>query len=577
MTQSSPTVLLYGQAVILMEELQEAVEAGLIKTKLEVDGKLQDILSRYLKGAGIPLTGWNPVDETEPPLSAKMNRFWRQVQADVALMQHQVDLLRSSSIFVHNFLTTEIQKSVQQNAVLRNKIKTLQLYSDSVDSSIVIFSDNFHTDDNIDANFVTSSSRVNIESSNFLTLGRLGEYVNLASIADVKVLTTSNGFAGNNQEVYDPVNAQTNPTTNEKILKFIAEQARSATLSKLLDGSPSTWYEYEAWQVSDADRETAKNFNFKYAVNTADGVVNTDWSVGPTGNTLKLDLEFNLGQPQKINQIVYTPYGLTDNLNLPVKVSLVEISADGTVWTPATPTNVWVGTDVNANAARAADNVTTRQMTWTFQEQVTKFIRMHLEQPNFIKRPMGHVYWVNKTNTAVRVEGPHPKLAEIDKYYAPNNSVSGNLVQKREWFPAKRWAIGIRDIAFEQIRYQVESTMVTKPIRAGGVIDRIALEAEIYIPPDFDSEVNWIKFYISPDNGTTWHQISRIQDDFLSIPEIIAYNDPTPLAFHEPGVGYYNVSGEVTALRLKIVMSRPSDLPASTPIIRSYRLKIKRR
>lgn len=577
MTQSSPSVLLYGQAIVLMQELAQAVSSGLITSKLEVDAKLQEILGKYLESAGVPLTDWDPVVETEPPLSAKINRFWRQVQSDVALMQQQVDMLRASTIFTHNFLTTEIEKAAGQNSVLKNKIKTLQLYSDSVDSSIITFGDNFHTEDYIDTTFVSSSLSANVESSSFLTLGRLGQYVNLAPLSTVKILATSTGFVGNNQEVYDPVNAQTNPATGEKILKFIAEANRAVDLKNVTDGSPSTWFEYEHWLVSDENRATAQNLNFKYIVSNTEGPVTTDWSTGPTNGVLKLDLEYNLGASQKINQIIYTPYGLTDNVNLPVKVTSVEISGDGTTWTVVSPTNVWVGTDVNLNAARVADNITTRKMVWTFEEQTAQFVRMHLEQPNPINRAMGHVYWVNKTNTDVRVEGPHPKLDQLTKYYSPSGSVSGNLIQKREWSNNKRWAIGIRDVSFEQIRYKSESAMVTKPIRVGGIVDRVALEADIYIPPSFDDEEQWIRFYISPDNGTTWHQISRIQDDFLVIPEIIAYNDPTPSAFREPGVAYYTVSGDVTALRLKIVLSRPSDAPASTPLVRSYRLKIKKR
>lgn len=597
MTQLAPTVLLYGQALIMLKELNDAFAVGgLVNTNIDVTRKIQEILTRYQAGAGGPITKWNPVVETEPPSSIKMNKFWGQVQSDIALMQHQLDVLRASTTFTFNYLTQEVQKAATQNAVAKNKVKTLQLYGDSVDSSIVLFSENFHNTDNVDNTQGTAQSLAHIETDGFLSLGRLGTQVNLATKAAVAILSTSNGFPGNNQEVEDPINAPiSDPVSGERDLTFVAESKRAADVRLILDNKPTTWFEYEHWLVSDETRHLTKNFGFNYVINNSNGSTSVvDWGLGPDNGVLKLDLEFDLREASKINQVTYTPFGLTDNVNLPVKVALVEISPDGTTWTEVTPKNVWISSDVNIQTARIADTVVARKAIWNFQETLTRFVRIHIEQPNPIVRPLGHIYWYNSKVATVeqlpggfkrttyaplglRVDGPTPVLNRINEYYGPTNAKYGGLIQLREWFNDKRWAIGIRDVTFEQLRYYSESVMVTKPIRAGGVIDRVLLEADVYIPPDFSATGDWVQFFISPDNGTTWYRIARIQDDFLSIPEVIAFNDPIPEAFQEPGVSYVETSGDVTSLRLKIVLKRPSTSPASTPIVRSYKLKMQRR
>lgn len=614
MTQMAPSVLLYGQAILLIKELSDLYLAGGVKDDLDMDKKIQEILSRFRTNAGYPITEWNPISETEPPVSVKMNTFWRQVQSDVALLQQQVDIVRASSIFTYNFISNDVEKATQQNAVLRNKIKTLQLYSDSVDSSIVVFSDSLNNSDFVDQTKTTAQSSANIDQSGGATLGQFGPYVNLAPRASVRILSDSNGFPGNNQEVKDPINAPIlDPITGQKNLRFVAEEKRAASLRSIVDGSPSSWFEYEHWQIDDETRKICANYGLTYSVDNsgsenyypapgegfvfsgAGGVSTKDWAGGPQNGTLNLDLELDLKTVQTLNQITYVPFDLADAVNLPVKIRYVEVSADGTVWNTVGEQNVWLSTDANVQAARIAPNIVTGKAVWRFQEAQVRYVRFHIQQPNWVKRPMGHIYWYNTrvptqftvpgqafrqtryAPSGVRVQGPTPYLPNIEDYYSPQNSTSGSLVSVREWFEEKRWSIGIRDISLEQIRYNTSSNLVTKPIRVGGIVDRVLIESELYIPPDFDPEVNWVRFFISPDDGVSWNEISRIQDSRSSTPEILAFNDPTPEAFREPGVGYVQTQTDVNSLRLKISISDPQGFASSTPVVKSYKLKIKRR
>lgn len=591
MTQSAPTVLLYGQALVLLKELQQEYQGGAIRTLQELTERLRAVLSQYQTTAGFPFLRFDPVVETEPPLSAKMNRYWQDLQYDITLIQQQLDILKASSVFTHNLLATEVLRAKYENSRVDNKLKTLQLYSDSVDTSIVTFGDSFTSEQFFDTRLVPEEMRVRLDGQGILSLGQLGGLVNLTKDAEIFILATSNGFSGNNQEIADPSHALRDPISNTPLLTFIAEADRSADLAALVDGEPNSWFEYEHCLVKETDRLLAGNLNFTYQGtsfdedetntfensqgNDASGQIN--WAIGPSGGVLKLNIEFDLKSIQKLNNFSYIPYGLSNNSNFPVKVALIETSTDGTSWLAVSPENVFVATDPNLTAARTASNIVAGRAVWIIEPRYARYVRVHFEQAQPVNSPIGHLYYVTR-DTSRRVEGPIPPLENPNYYYNPSRYVSGDLIQQREYFSGKRWAIGVRDFLIQQLEYQVLSVMITKPLRVSGTIDRVVLkEAEIFIPSDFDPTYNWVRFFISPDDGDTWYQISRIQDDYLGIPEEIAFNDPLPEAFREPGVAYYNTTKAVTSLRFKIEMERPDDQPSSTPYVRSYRLKVRKR
>lgn len=577
MTQQNPSVLLYGQAIILLQQLIDAYNTGVINTVDDLSVQLNQVLAQYQDSVGSPLTEYEPVADTEPPLAGKMNRFWNGVMSDISLLQHQVDIARASAVLTHTLITTEIQKALNQNATVNNKLKTLQLYSSAVDTSIITFGDHFNNSEFMDNSLVTPSQQVGLVANNFITLGQLGDLVNLTENATVRALDSSNGFPGNNQEVEDPAQAPVDPTTNTPVLTFIAESTPARDLKAVLDANPLTWFEYEYYKVTDRDRQAAQNFGFTYQVATDSGDVQfVDWAKGPAGDLLKLDLEFNLGGVQKINQVSYTPYGLRDNANFPVKVTRIQVSSDGTQWTVIDPQNVWIGTQPNLQTLRSADTVVLNQATWSFQDQSAQYVRVSFEQPTPVNVNVGHIFYVDK-KTNRRADGSIPTLARIEDQYEPNVQTQGDLIQRRESFSGQRWAIGVRDLIVQQIKYQTVSTMVTTPIESGGLVDRVTVDADVYVPPDWDQSVSYVSFFVTPDDGVSWYQINRVRDDFLGIPEEIAFNDPLPDAFRESGVSYVKTTDPVTRLRLKIILTRPDDAESATPLVRSYQLRVKKR
>lgn len=564
MSEMVPSALLQGQAIKLVESLIAEQESGSLSPD-EVKERFLEILTEFEEHAGRPMLSYVSFEDSEPALSKKINKLWRAISADVNVSQHQLDLNRASAIATFNFLNTEIEKSKLQNAKLHNKLKSLQLYSTISDETISTFGDSFQSLDFLDRDLIEPSQVLHLAGPGYVTLPREGQFKNLAVSADVRVLDTSNGFVGNNQTATGDGGGN---------ITFEADLVNAGNLDSLLDGAPNTWVEYEVYQISQFDKLSAGNFNFEYLDSNGERI---PWADGPEGDSLKLGLEIDLGSIESVNSISFLPFPLRDGVNFPLHIRLIETSPDATNWTKVRPSGINISTDFNLSSLRAADNLTLNQGIWSFDSRSIRYVRIYVEQRTPIQESIGHSYWVDtSTENLDRVEGPIPALGEISQMR--NRISSGELEQRFEIIDGQRWAIGIRDIEVNQIEYKETGSFVSGRLRVDGVVDRVVLEdADYEVPDSFDSATDWVRFYVSPDDGETWMQISEIEDVSQDIPEQIAFNDPLPASLQEAGVKNYNTDQPVQFLRFKVEMQRPSDKIASTPVLKSYRLKVKRR
>lgn len=608
MGQVVPSVLFHAQALKLIDDLRTAYQTGV--------GSLDDLVVQ-IRGAlldfedtlGTPFFEFEPVVDGEPPLSAKMNRLWDNLTHDINVLEQQADIGRSAAVFAHNLIVTEIMKSKNANARVSNKLKTLQLYSKAVDSSIVTFGDHFTSTDFIDFTKIPNDQRPFFMGDGYVTLGQEGQLQDLTAASAVRILDTSNGFSGNLHEVsgdlrtvtftrnatatYTPILGTVNDPHGHTELNtdgllvvqepiFKAETDLRGDLSAVVDNSPSSWFEYEYCQIDPALRlNPSQNMNFTYqkrlaaTADSSESSTTVNWATGPPNDVLQLDLEFDLGSLQTVNFITYVPYNLQDNSNYPVKVLQVQTSIDRTNWNPVLPLNVVIGPSANL-AAGTSDTTTVGDAIWSFTGRPMRYIQMSIAQSQPVGNvQLGHVYYLDQDDK--RVEGPNPTVTNPAAYYGPDVRKVDNNIQRREVFSGKRWVIGIRDVSIQQINHVISSTVVTTPLRVGGLVDRVSIDADVAIPTEYDNSDSWINFFVSPDDGKNWYQISRVQDDFNGVPEVVAFNDPLPVELQESGVGYYTVQGAVTALRLKVVMHRPANLPSTTPVLHGYSMRVKRR
>lgn len=583
--QASPSNKIYTQALEKLKSFSARYSSLKSRSADELAKELSAALSDLKNELGGPSLKYQEIEYGSVPNSFEFNQFLESLVNDINMLIDESDIVRAATINTHNFIKTEILKSEEENSQLHNKLKTLQLYSSSEDKSILYAGDYFYNDDNIDWDKTPMSSRLTLAKGNDLSLGISSQVTNISSVTRAQVLDGSNGFIGNNQEAIE----------YNDVVVFFSEGNKSTPAEKLsrsIDNTPNTTLEFEKYLVPEATRIAAKDFNFaykytgdpdtEYLESFANESGEVDWADGLEDGVLRLNLMIDLGVVKRSNLVTINPYTLTDNVNGPILIKSIRVSRDQSSWSTLKPENVWLTGGIDQNTINLdSENIIIGQAQFRVDSEEIRYLIIEIEQPHSLDVDIGHLYYTSRladeANPDERFEGPIPLVDQIWREREPNLSFLNDLVQRRELLSGKRWAIGIRDINVLSTKYIESGYMISNKILVPGGVDRVALEADIDLPDSYPTDRAWVRFFVSPDDGRTWHQISRIQDDFFGVPEIIAYNDTTPQELRIPGVKYYEVSETPTSLRFKIEMDRNFSDDTLTPTVSNYRLKIKQR
>ena len=138
-----------------------------------------------------------------------------------------------------------------------------------------------------------------------------------------------------------------------------------------------------------------------------------------------------------------------------------------------------------------------------------------------------------------------------------------------EAFPGWRWALGIRNISLERESYRKKSTMITRNYVVPNEIRKIKMESIEEIPEIFYSNISkqtsyenkddWVKYYFSVDDGTTWHRIDTTGklDD---IPNIYVLNSDVIEELKKEDYGYIETDTPPKQIKYKVELSRPDDI-----------------
>lgn len=152
-----------------------------------------------------------------------------------------------------------------------------------------------------------------------------------------------------------------------------------------------------------------------------------------------------------------------------------------------------------------------------------------------------------------------------------------NLYRNYEVLNAKRRSIGIRDISVGYEEFADKCVMVSKSHDFPFDVKYITLSSDAAFSGSISNNTglnNYIKYYISVDNGTKWIQISSIENSFSGIPEIISFNENISDQFKINGVSYLNapeVPETIKGVIVKVELTKPTG-DNITPIVYSYKL-----
>lgn len=163
----------------------------------------------------------------------------------------------------------------------------------------------------------------------------------------------------------------------------------------------------------------------------------------------------------------------------------------------------------------------------------------------------------------------------------------------RQWHVTKddrsRFAISVRDINLYSYKFAEVSEMVSIPYFSPKAISKISLTVDEQVPKIFYSnmpgtENDWIKYYISVDDGASWRRISPIHhrdtpsgDGVNNVPEIININSDIREEDRTNPLAYVDTDESIYQIRFKAVLSRPPQIPDAesyTPVLSKYALQI---
>lgn len=506
------------------------------------------------------------------PNSFEINKFIDALTHDMNVLFDEMEILSAGTLHNYNFIQNEILKSENLNKRLHNKIKTLQMYSQSEDKSIVTFGDYFLDDSQIDWSFTAPNNRVKVHDKDYVTLGALEEFSAVDEASTVIIQPGSNGLIGNNQQV-----DSSGLFVREFLGKTPVEELRSA-----IDGNPNTSFEFEMYQVSPQDRARANGYNFEYYAQSADPSYlylsdqdSVDWASGPSDGVLTLKILVDFGGVKSINDISLTPFGLQDGSNPPITLQEISVSRDKGTWTKINKDPVVIANGIDQNTVLNESNVIyLNSFSQEFEDIQARYALLVITQDKPIDVKIGHSYYI-KDNQVIL--GPQPYVDQVHLERLPNFVTEKGVSQGRNIFQGKRWAIGIRDLEFRLVRYRSYSEFVSKRIDIPGGVGRVSLEADLAFPQELGDQAGWVRFYVSPDDGVTWHPISRVQENNQSIPEVIVYNENTPVEYRPSGLGYYDLPYTPDQLRVKVEMYAPESSDSLSPMLKSYQLKVKRK
>lgn len=227
---------------------------------------------------------------------------------------------------------------------------------------------------------------------------------------------------------------------------------------------------------------------------------------------LILDMTINLGTEQIVNHIRVNPNNFGTKTT--IQIDDISTSIDGQVYT-----------SIKDDIPIAGFTTQDEENIFSLAPSTSKFAGQGLY--TFTPRKVKYIHFVFRQTEPYRI-----------------TTAAGEK---------QRYAIGLRDIDIRGWGYQDKGELVSEPFESTREIRKIVLETNQN--PTQLSELTGIQYFVSPDNGGSWHEIQpkgfygKIGQD--AVPEVLDFNTGDADAIVTPVPVY--------SIRLKTVFSRQDD------------------
>lgn len=477
---------------------------------------------------------------------------------------------------------------------LQNKITAIRKASDT------IFSDDFTTYTSKNINSSSDIAAYIDVSTGTLMLGISNNKSTSESNLDIEILDTSNGFPGNTHEVYDSIGTINNNINfkgaDNSHLKLSAIKTVHATNNRK-KYTNEDWFEFEMYNIQDSLKESTGMIGFNYKENIS-------WVTDD--DTLKLDLKLTLKEECCSNYIILkgSPKS-NENVSNPIIKTITISDSDailqkinvgkelvGTVVIPFGSQNVKYVT-INLVQSEKVSTKVCRQYALNIDPtKVSKYISndykhfIQLDNPVQSIELLGLKY-NKKDKTIIYPSTTDTETFLTDSYTKSQlfyNTIAENGKEIiREVVNADRYCIGIGEVDIRYRKYVETGTYISKTFTPGSKIKQLVLNSEDYIPNKYEKYLkegqtinDFIKYYISFDNGNEWIEIYPRHKASSGSCTIIINSDAAVLNRNK-NVTYYDSLVEPDTFKIKIELSRPSEIVDETPIVYSYNVDVSSR
>lgn len=469
---------------------------------------------------------------------------------------------------------------------LEKKIRSLRNAKD------VVFADSFITDVNQYKNTETEYSTFADVTDGMLTLGPI-QNRNISKSFDIEILNSSNGFPGNTHEVYYSISNLMNNN-----IRYKGESNPNMNLSSILnENSSNDWFEFEMFNLDDDVINKTSNVGFMYK---------EDISWVTTNEILILNLKLYCDNPVRCNFIKISGIPkLNSNISNPI-VKNVTISdeiaevqkivvdselTENTIVSFSSQLVKSITIEIEQKDGYLADvcrqyalNIDPSRLLYSQNNDFKNYIQM--EQPKS-SRPSIELLGLKYNQKTSSLEYPSTKDENnfITQEYVKsqlfyNNKISNNLKVQSEVVKAKRYSIGVKNISIKVKKFLENGIYISNTFISEYPIKTITFNSDDYIPDSFKNYISenesfddYIKYYISFDDGSIWHNINPRHKAHVG-PCTIVVNSNAMVINRNKNISYIDMLNDPSTFSVKIELKRPTNLTDETPIVYGYNLEV---
>lgn len=507
--------------VKVLESIRDDIRSGKIATASSLANRIEEALKlQYSK------TSFPRLVSSEPPSSIKHNLMVGKLEKAIMDHEYVFDLLLAAAYYDFDTAMAILNDLEDKAAGLMDTVKTLYFFSEPARAGVHSVGVDFLQGWGVFRGGETDLYR---DRATGITLP-----VVTKKSATGRAILEGDGIAGNYFLVDDDE---------------LAADSNSRSLSSyIFDSSPSTFFEYERFRISQETFGKCKGYGFGFADD------DREWA-SPDFNDVNLQIAISLNTPQTINYLIVNPGTSEDYYT----IKSIVLYSGGTEARVLEPSNLHVNPELYMHGHQGYVNYATYMFPPTVTEEVVIKLTSDVGNPCTIR----HYYEVDESGE--RVPGESPSIHNPNRLIP--TAVGEDSLRKVEDLPAERYYVGVKDLSIQRIKFGVEGNITSQPIQFSRPIDRIALEADYTEPEDCA-----ILFTVSFDGGESWYEITPLGKAIKG--QVIAVNDMIPAAYQDPSTTYVAADGAPSEFLVRVAMERQKGSAEISPILKNLKLEV---